>query len=141
MVIPYYRDALIAAICQADPVVVSIKLSKQWYQVKVHGVPLRRYLTLGLGLAQEEIELSTNYRLKRDPTWLWDPKELREEDKKGSTMVVTVSSLEEARMMLINRLYFRGHRFSIEYFWQLGADSICPRCYGIGYTSYRAYRD
>ena len=67
MVIPYYRDALIAAICQADPAVVSVELSEQWHRVKVHGVPLRRYLTLGLGLAREEIELSTNYRLKRDP--------------------------------------------------------------------------
>jgi hypothetical protein len=141
MVIPYYRDALIAVICQADPVVVSIKLSKQWHQVKVHGVPLRRYLTLGLGLAQEEIELSTNYRLKRDPTWLQDPKELREEDKKGSTIVVTVGSLGEAQTILINGLCFRGYRFSIEYFWQMGADSVYPRCCGIGHTSYRAYGD
>jgi hypothetical protein len=141
MVIPYYRDALIAAICQADPAVVSVELSEQWHRVKVHGVPLRRYLTLGLGLAREEIELSTNYRLKRDPTWLRDPKELREEDKKGSTMVVTVGSLEEARTMLINGLRFGGRRFSTEHFWQLGADSVCPRCCGIGHTSYRACGD
>jgi hypothetical protein len=75
MVIPY-RDALIAAICQADLAVVSVELSEQWHQVKVHGVPLRRYLTLGLGLAREEIKLSTNYRLKGDPMWLRDPQEL-----------------------------------------------------------------
>ena len=141
MVIPYYRDALLAAICQADPAVVSVELSEQWHRVKVHGVPLRRYLTLGLGLAREEIELSTNYRLKRDPMWLRDPQELREEDKKGSTIVVTVGSLEEARKMLINGLRFGGRRFSTEHFWQLGADSVCPRCCGIGHTSYRACGD
>jgi hypothetical protein len=141
MVIPHYRDALIAAICQADPAVVSVELSEQWHRVKVHGVPLRRYLTLGLGLAREEIELSTNYRLKRDPKWLRDPKELREEDKKGSTIVVTVGSLEEARTMLINGLRFGGRRFSTEHFWQMGADSVCPRCCGIGHTSYRACGD
>jgi len=141
MVIPYYRDALLAAICQADPAVVSVELSEQWHRVKVHGVPLRRYLTLGLGLAREEIELSTNYRLKRDPKWLRDPKELREEDKKGSTIVVTVGSLEEARTMLINGLRFGGRRFSTEHFWQMGADSVCPRCCGIGHTSYRACGD
>jgi hypothetical protein len=73
--------------------------------------------------------------------WLWDPQELQEEDKKGSTIVVTVGSLEEARKMLINGLRFGGHRFSIEHFWQLGADSVCPRCCGIGHTSYRAYGD
>jgi hypothetical protein len=141
MVIPYYRDALIAAICQADPAVVSVELSEQWHRVKVHGIPLRRYLTLGLGLAREEIELSTNYRLKRDPTWLRNPKELREEDKKGSTIVVIVGSLEEARTMLINGLRFGGRRFSTEHFWQMGADSVCPRCCGIGHTSYRACGD
>jgi hypothetical protein len=138
MVIPYYRDTLMAAICQADPTVVSVELSEQWHRVKVHGVPLRRYLTLGLGLAREEIELGTNYRLKRDPMWLRDPKALREGDKKGSTIVVTVGSLEEARTMLTNGLRFGGHRFSTEHFWQLGADSVCPRCCGIGHTSYRA---
>jgi hypothetical protein len=141
MVIPYYRDALLAAICQADPAVVSVELSEQWHRVKVHGVPLRRYLTLGLGLAREEIELSTNYRLKRDPMWLRDPQELQEEEKKGSTIVVTVGSLEEARKMLINGLRFGGRRFSTEHFWQLGADSVCPRCCGIGHTSYRACGD
>ena len=138
MVIPYYRDALMAAICPADPAVVSVELPEQWYRVKVHGVPLRRYLTFGLGLAREEIELGTNYRLKRDPTWLRDPRELREGGKKGSTIVVTVGSLEEARTMLINGLRFGGHRFQTEHFWQLGADCVCPRCCGIGHTSYRA---
>ena len=49
---------------------ISVELPEQWYRVKVHGVPTRRYLTLGLGLAREEIKLSTKFRLKRDPTWL-----------------------------------------------------------------------
>jgi hypothetical protein len=70
---------------------------------------------------------SVTYRLKRDPTWLRDPKELREEDKKGSTIVVIVGSLEEARKLLINGLRFGGRRFSTQHFWQMGADSVCPR--------------
>jgi hypothetical protein len=138
MVVPYYRDAIMAAICQIDPAVVSVELPEQWYRVKVHGVPLRRYLTLGLGLAREEIELSTNHRLKRDPIWLRDPRILREGDQKGSTMVVTVGSVEEARIMLTNGLRFGGRRFTTEHFWQLGVDSVCPRCCGIGHASYKA---
>jgi hypothetical protein len=138
MVIPHYRDTVMAAICQADPAVVSIKLPKQWYQVKVHGVPLRRYLTVGLGLAQEEIKLGTTHRLKRDPMWLQDPRMLREEDKKGSTIVVTVGSFKEAQIMLTNGLCFGGCWFNTEHFWQLGADSIYPRYCGIGHISYQA---
>jgi hypothetical protein len=73
--------------------------------------------------------------------WLWDPQELQEENKKGLTIVVTVGSLEEARIMLINGLCFGGCRFSMEHFWQLGVDSVYPRCYGIGHASYRACGD
>jgi hypothetical protein len=43
--------------------------------------------------------------------------------------------------MLINGLRFGGRRFSTEHFWQLGADSVCPRCCGIGHASYRACGD
>jgi hypothetical protein len=52
--------------------------------------------------------------------------------------VVTVGSLKEARTMLTNGLRFGGHRFKTEHFWQFGADSVCPRCCGIGHASYRA---
>ena len=64
MIVPHYRDLLVAAACRADPAVVAVELPEQWYRIKVHGVPIRRYLTLGLGLAREEIELSTEFRLK-----------------------------------------------------------------------------
>jgi hypothetical protein len=96
MLVPYYRDLLVAAACQVDSAVVSVELPEQWHRIKVHGVPTRRYLTLGLGLAREEIELGTEFKLKRDPIWLRNPKDLRDRDKKGSTIVVTVGTIEEA---------------------------------------------
>jgi len=95
MVLPGYGELLVAVVCKADKAVVSAELPEQWYQVKVHGIPRERYLTLGLGLAREEIELGTEYKLKRDPKWLRNPEEFRGESKKGSTIVVTVGTLEE----------------------------------------------
>ena len=141
MVIPRFQDTLVAAACQADPTVISVELPEQWYRVKVHGVPTRRYLTLGLGLAREEIELGTEFRLKRDPTWLRRLDEVRVSEKQGSTIVVTVGSLEEARKMLINGLRFGGSRYRTEHYWELGVDCVCPRCCGIGHVSYKACGD
>ncbi|KAL1978960.1 hypothetical protein VTN96DRAFT_7983 [Rasamsonia emersonii] len=139
MLVPSYRDLLVAAARQADPAVVSVELPEQWYKVKVHGVPTRRYLANGLGLAREEIELGTEYRLKRDPIWLRNPEEIREQ--KGSTIVITVGSLEEARKILINGIRFGGSRYRTEHYWDLGADTVCPRCCGIGHYSFRACGD
>lgn len=137
MLVPHYRDLLVTAACQAGPAVVSVELPEQWYRVKVHGVPTRRYLTLGLGLAREEIELGTEYRLKRDPIWLRKPQELKDSEKKGSTIVITVGSLEEAQKNLINGIRFGGSRYRTEHYWELGADTVCPRCCGIGHNSFR----
>ena len=68
LLLPDYKDLLVTAARQADPAVISVKLPEQWYRAKVHGVPIRRYLTCGLALAREEIELGTEYQLKKNPT-------------------------------------------------------------------------
>lgn len=70
MLVPAHWDLVVAAARQADTAIISAELLEQWYRVKVHGVPTRRYLSCGLSLAREEIELGTRIRLKRDPTWL-----------------------------------------------------------------------
>ncbi|KAL2010786.1 hypothetical protein VTN00DRAFT_3504 [Thermoascus crustaceus] len=94
-----------------------------------------------LGLAREEIELGTEYRLKWDPTWLQNPQELKNSEKKGSTIVITVGSLEEAQKILINGICFGGSRYRTEHYWELGADTVCPQCCGIGHNSFWACGD
>ncbi|KAL2004445.1 hypothetical protein VTN00DRAFT_5208 [Thermoascus crustaceus] len=123
MLLPDYRDLLVAAARQADPAVISAELPEQWYRVKVHGVPIKRYLTRGLELAREEIELGTEFQLKRNPTWLRNPQELKGSEQKGSTIVITVGSLEEAQKLLINGIRFGGSRYRTEHYWELGPDT------------------
>jgi hypothetical protein len=130
--IPGYADHLVAAIRQTDPAVVSVGMPKQWHQVKVHGVPKHRNLSRGLKLAHEEIELGTNYRLKRDPTWLQNLQVVRGSATKGSTIVITVGTREEADGLLIDGIRFGGNRYRTERFWELGPETVCPRC-GIGH--------
>ncbi|ODM21089.1 hypothetical protein SI65_04142 [Aspergillus cristatus] len=141
MLLPNYKDLLVTAARQADPAVISVELPEQWYRVKVHGVPMKHYLTCGLALACEEIELGTEYQLKRNPTWLRSSKELHNSNQKGSTIVITVSSLEEARKLLINGIRFGGSRYKTEQYWETGADTVCPRCSQLGHRSFKAYGD
>lgn len=100
MILPSYKDLLVAAARQADPAVISVELSEQWYHIKVHRVPIRHYLTCRLTLAYEEVELSTEYQPKRNLTWLWSSKELQSGNQKGSSAIITLDSLEEARGFL-----------------------------------------
>lgn len=141
MLLPNHKDLLVTAARQADPAVISVELPEQWYRVKVHGVPVRRYLTCGLTLAREEIELGTEYQLKRNPTWLRSSKELQNSNQKGSTIVVTVGSIEEARKLLINGIRFGGSRYKTEQYWETGVDTVCPRCCQLGHRSFKACGD
>jgi hypothetical protein len=46
-----YSNLLLTAVRHSDPAVILLKTSQQWYQLKIHGVLIRQYLTLGLNLA------------------------------------------------------------------------------------------
>lgn len=70
MILPNYRDLLVTAVQQVDPAIISAELPEQWYRVKVHGIPIKQYLSCSLGLAWEEIELGTEFQLEQDPIWL-----------------------------------------------------------------------
>ncbi|KAI9035227.1 uncharacterized protein KD926_004259 [Aspergillus affinis] len=138
MLLPSYKDLLVTAARQADPFVISIEQPEQWYRVKVYGVPIRRYLSCGLSLARAKIELGTEYHLKRNPTWLRSLKDLQSSDRKGSTIVLTVGSLDEARRLLVNGIRFGGSRYRTEQYWETGADTVCRRCCQLGYRSFKA---
>jgi len=141
MVLPDYTDLLLTAARQIDPAIIALEASEQWYRLKVHGVAVQRYLTQGLGLARREIETAGELRLKRDPVWLRGPQAIQQSNQKGAAIVITISSLEEARKLRINGLRFGGIRHRTEHYWELGPGTVCPRCCGIGHRSFKACGD
>jgi hypothetical protein len=143
MLVPAYSDMLLAAIRERDPAVVSVEISEQWQRVKVHSVPIKRYMNSmhGLELAREEIELGTPIKLKRDPTWLKSMRVLQTGKQQFATMVVTVGSREEARTLLKAGLKFGGHHYKTEAYWDANPGSVCTRCCGIGHSGYRACKE
>ncbi|ODM14906.1 hypothetical protein SI65_09658 [Aspergillus cristatus] len=110
MIVPQHQNTLLAAACRADPTVTMVELPEQWYRIKVHGVATRRYLSLGLGLAREEIELGSPVRLKRDPIWLSAPTKVERDGRTTAPIVAAVVSQEEARGLIKHGLRFGGTR-------------------------------
>ena len=138
VLVPAYNDMLITAVRRCDPAVISVEISEQWQRIKVHGVPVHRYINSenGLGLAREEIELQGVFRLKRDPVWLVSPKKLRSSKQQSTTIVVTVGSGDEARKMLKFGLQFGTRRYTTEAYKEVNPESVCIRCCGIGHSNH-----
>ncbi|EED15977.1 hypothetical protein TSTA_010930 [Talaromyces stipitatus ATCC 10500] len=115
--VPVYNDTLLAA-----------------------AVPVDRYMynDQGLALAQEEIELGTLYRLKREPTWLKRAKTIQASNQRFATIVITVGSLEEARTLINKGIKFGGRHHRVAPYWESNPESICPRCCGIGHSGFMA---
>lgn len=56
-------------------------------------------------------------------------------------MVITVGFLEEAQKLLVNGVRFGGSRFKTENYWEVGVDTVCPRCCHLGHRSFKACGD
>ena len=138
VLVPAYNDMLITAVRRCDPAVISVEISEQWQRIKVHGVPVHRYMNSenGLSLAREEIELQGVFRLKRDPVWLVSPKKLRTKNQRNATIVVTVGSKDDARKMLKFGLQFGTRRHTTEAYKEVNPESVCTRCCGIGHSNH-----
>ena len=69
-----YKDTIIRAARTIDPSIVDITANETWRRVKIHGVPLNRYLgrgTYGLDKLREEIEAENEgVEIPRQMRWL-----------------------------------------------------------------------
>jgi hypothetical protein len=45
----------------------------------------------------------------------------------------------EADRLIAKGLYFGGHNYTVERYWETGPIEIYPKCLDYGYTSYRGY--
>lgn len=136
--LPAYMDPLVAACHWVDPAVISVEPNQQWHKLKVHAVPVARYSASGLTLAQEEIELGGTCTLMRTPTWIKPLTAIQATGQRFSTIVITVGSLEDARRLLPQGIRFGGNMHPVTPYYDVGKDSVCTRCCGIGHRAYRA---
>ena len=101
-------------------------------------MPLERYLGEGkMELLKREVESATGIQLKSVPRWLISENRLREQqetsNKRGSAIVITVSSESEAKRLCASGLRFGGILRVVEKYWESGPSSVCMTCCGIGH--------
>lgn len=138
MLIPSRSNLLIRAAKSVDNAVVGVEVLEQWQRLKVHGMPLDRYVGLGkMELLKREVESSTGVSLKATPRWLISEDRLKEQqatnNKRGSAIVITVSNEHVAKQLIASGLRFGGMVKKVEKFWEAGPGSVCLRCFGIGH--------
>ena len=136
--IPRRSNLLIRAVKAVDPAVVGIEILEHWQRLKVHGMPLERYLGEGkMEVLKREVESATGIELRALPRWLISESRLREEqttkNKQGSAIVITVSSESEAKKLCASGLRFGGIVRVVERYWESGPSSVCMTCCGIGH--------
>ena len=133
-----YSTTLIRAAKSVDEGVVGVEKLERWHRLKVHGMPLMRYLGEGkMELLCREIESSTGIKLKTMPRWLISEARLEERleagNGKGSAIVITVGSEVEASRLCAKGLRFGGAPKVVEKYWEAGPSSVCMTCSGIGH--------
>ena len=125
--IPQRSNLLIRAAKSVDPAVIGVEIPEHWQRLKVHGMPLERYLGEGkMELLKREVESATGIRLKAIPRWLISESRLKEQqelnNKRGSAIVITVSGESEAKKLCASVKM-------VEKYWKSGLSSVCMSCY------------
>jgi hypothetical protein len=142
LVLPAYKTGLIKAVKAVDPAVIGVEAIEQWHRLKVHGLSIERYGNgeEGMSLFQREIEASTDITLKTKPRWLFHPETLllrwTEGGKPNSTIVITVGSEREAKMLCAKGLKLGRGSKTVEKYWEQGPGTVCQICCGIGHGKY-----
>ncbi len=133
-----HSNMLIRAAKSIDEKVIGVEALERWQRLKVHGMPLARYLGEGkMELLRREIESSTGIQLKTLPRWLISEAPLEErlesETGRGSAIVITVGNSAEASTLCAKGLRFGGAPKVVEKYWEAGPGSVCMSCAGIGH--------
>lgn len=127
MLLPQRSNLLIRAAKAVDSAVVGVEILEQWQRLKVHGMPLERYLGPGkLELLRREVESSTGIPLKAIPRWLINEDRLKEQqdksNKQGSAIVITIGNKIEAKRLIAKGLRFGGTIKKVENIGKLDLD-------------------
>ena len=137
-IIPRLSNMLIRAAKSVDQAIIGVEVLEHWQRLKIHGMPLERYMNEGsMELLKREVESSTGIQLKTLFRWLINENRLREqqkaENKRGSAIVIIVKGDAEAKKLCASGLRFGGVVRVVERYWEAGPSSVCMICCGIGH--------
>jgi hypothetical protein len=136
-----WHDLIINAARGADKGVTEVEASDAWIKLRVHGLPLRRFMgrgSEGVMKIKEDIEAENpGCKLLPSVRWLGNPVVLREKmrtgEKTASTAVITVKGRKAAGELTQHKAMIGGIRYTVDRYIAAGPDSMCEICCGWGH--------
>ena len=136
-----YRDIIITAASTVDRGVVDVEENETWKRLKIHAVPLVRYIgngTEGLQKMPKEFEAENkDIVIPTQEQWLANPRTIRVRRQNGeiapSSVVFVVKGSRLVQSLIKKGIRAAGVWYRVEAFTNAGPDSTCELCCGWGH--------
>jgi hypothetical protein len=134
--ITHYWNEMVNAIREVDRAVLDIHELEKWIKLKVHGIPLNRFMGKGThGLQKLQLEMQANHhdvQVLPSIRWLGNPHTIKERywagDIQSSSTVFTVKGSKAAETLTTKGVILGGAQFMVDYYAEEGPDSQCIIC-------------
>jgi hypothetical protein len=133
----HYNDIILLAARRVDSGVIAVESNETWMRLKIHGVPLLRYMKQedpaeGLRLLREEIEAENPGVTIPIAGWLTAPRLVKarwsRNEISSSSVVLAVKERSAADRLRTTGLKAAGVHYKVERYIPGGPDAICSRC-------------
>jgi hypothetical protein len=136
-----YRDIIMTAARTVGRRVVDVEENETWERLKIHAVPLMRYMgkgTEGLQKMREEFEAENEgIAIPTQVRWLANPRTITERKQNGefaaSSVVFVVKGSRLVQSLIKKGIKAAGVWYRVEAFMNAGPDSRCEHCCGWGH--------
>jgi hypothetical protein len=128
-----FKATILQAITTVDGSPTAILASQPWIKIMVHGINTQRYLDneAGMRALHQEIESHSTLKLTATPRYASRPESRL--GKTASSVVICLTSAEDAASILKHRIAIDGTLHRTERFWAVKPTSQCHLCQRFGH--------
>jgi hypothetical protein len=131
-----YRNEILNAIGEVDRGVTDIRELDKWVRLKVHGIPLNRFMGKGTqGVQKLQLEIQANHEgvaVLPGICWLGKAGSIKERYQRGdiqcSSAVFSVKGTPAAQLLIAKGVLLGSTRYRTELYIYEGPDSQCSGC-------------
>jgi hypothetical protein len=136
-----HRDVILKAARTLDEGIIDLELNESWCRLKVHAIPLLRYVgkgTLGTQKLRAEIEAENEgVVIPTQIRWLGSMSSIKDRWTRGdinaSSVTFAVKGSDVANRLRKNGVKICGRMHEVEAYVEIAPDSLCTGCSGWGH--------
>jgi hypothetical protein len=122
--IMHYWNEMVNAIREVDRAVLDVHELEKWIRLKVHGIPLNRFMGKGMyGFQKLQLEIQANHhnvQVLLGIRWLGNPHIIKEwywaGDIQSSSAVFTIKGSKAAEALVAKGVILGGAQFMVNYY-------------------------